>query len=87
MVIPTPIFAAVVVLVASTDWALRVDGVPDPICAKSEAVCETARRAIRHGRWPLDLPADVPTACVPSPGCFSPQSEVIRGFNDAGLRR
>jgi hypothetical protein len=51
------------------------------------AVCELARAAIRDGRWRLvDVPADAATLCRPEPGCFSPASEVIRGYND-GVRR
>lgn len=64
----------------SGDYQLVVRG-EDIICVKSESLCEKARDAISDGRWPLVLP-ETPTACVPAPGCFPPESLVIRGFND-----
>lgn len=74
------------VLAAATDWELVVDGVHGPICAKSELVCEAARRAIRNNWWPLGVPADVTTYCRPAPGCFSYESETIAGFNQEPRR-
>jgi len=78
-------FALGVVLVASQDWMLVVEGVPEPICAKSSEVCEAARRAIRAGWWPIGgVPADAATACRPSPNCFSYESDFIAGHNLPG---
>ena len=69
------------VLVAASDWQLVVEGIPEPICAKSREVCETARAAIRDGKWEMGISRDVATACAPAPGCFSPASECIAGYN------
>ena len=70
------------VLVAATDFELRVDSIPDRICVKSREVCETARDAIRSGRWSLGISPNVATSCMPAPGCFSDQSEQILNLND-----
>jgi hypothetical protein len=75
------LLAAGFLLVAASDWELRVEGIPEPICAKSAAVCETARDAIRSGRWDLGLRPDVATECRPRVDCFSSRSECIRNFN------
>jgi len=64
----------------SGDYALILDNQP-PICAKSEANCETAREAIRTQRWPIARP-NAATSRIPMPGCFSAESLVIRGYND-----
>lgn len=63
------LFATVVVLAASTDFALIVLDHP-PICAKSRETCEAARRAIASGWLFKELRPDVPTRCEPRPGCF-----------------
>ena len=78
-------FAAVVVLIAASDWALVAPSRPElpPICAKSEIVCETAVAAIRDRRWPIE-PGYV--ECRPAPGCFSAESECIASYN-CGNRR
>ena len=75
------------VLIAASDFELVVPNIPGPICAKSEAVCETARRAIRAGWWDIGVPADATTACVPHPGCFPYESNFIAGFNLPGTIR
>ena len=62
------------------DYALILPNQP-PICAKSEATCETAREAIRTGQWPIARP-QVETGCIPAPNCFSAESLVIKGHND-----
>jgi hypothetical protein len=67
------------VLIASSDFELRVVGVPETICAKSAEVCETARAAIRAGWWNLGVRPDAATECRPAPGCFSPESDEIAG--------
>lgn len=76
-----PIFAAALVLTlaaaGSGDYELVAPGRPNT-CAKSAANCELAREAIRRG-W---IEGTVPSVCKPSPGCFSPASNVIQGFND-----
>jgi hypothetical protein len=69
--------AAAFVLAGSTDWEL----VPAGICAKDEASCELALRQIEAGGMWRELKA-IPQHCRPHPGCFSPESEVIRGYND-----
>lgn len=78
-------FALGVILVGASDWALVAPARPDlpPICAKSEVTCALAVEAIRDGRWPIE-PGYV--LCRPSPGCFSAESEVIRGYNDGVAR-
>jgi hypothetical protein len=78
-------FALGVLLISAGDWQLVAPAQPDlpPICAKSEITCETAAAAIRDRRWPIE-PGYV--LCRPAPGCFSPESEVIRGYNDGGRR-
>ena len=86
MTVPPAIFAIAVVLAAASDWELRVEGLDGPICAKSREVCETARDAIRSGRWALGVPRDVATGCVPHANCFSPESECIASYN-CGPRR
>ena len=72
-------------LAAASDWALVAPAQPElpPICAKSETVCRLAVEAIATRRWPIE-PGYV--ECRPAPGCFSPESEVIRGYNDRGQR-
>lgn len=82
-------FAAIAlgfVLIASSDFELRVEGAPETICAKSVEVCETARAAILAGWWQIGLPRDVETECVPHVDCFPASSDVIRGFNDPATR-
>lgn len=81
MTVTPAIFALAVVLAAASDWELVVEGVPERICAKSAAVCETARAAIRDDKWSLGVPADARTECRPAPDCFSYESETIAGFN------
>lgn len=78
-------FGLGVVLIAASDWALVAPTQPElpPICAKSEVTCRLAVEAIRDGRWPIE-PGYV--ECRPTPGCFSPESEVIRGYNDRRQR-
>ena len=73
------ILAVGFVLVGATDWQLEVPGQP-PICAKSERVCREAQAAIASGRWPI-APSVVHTVCAPAPGCFTPESDHIPGFN------
>ena len=72
-------------LAAASDWALVAPAHPElpPICAKSQATCEAAARAIREGviGW-----EPVYTTCRPAPGCFSPESECIAGYNCGGAR-
>lgn len=78
------------VLAGATDWELVVPSLPAadaPICAKSEAVCETARDAIRSGRLDLGVRPDVTTACVPHVDCFSYESDFIAGYNLPGTPR
>lgn len=79
-------FAIGVVMIASTDWELVAPTQPDlpPICAKSEADCRLAVEAIRTGRWPIEKGY---VLCQPAPGCFSPESECIAGFNCGSVRR
>jgi len=81
------ILAGGVVLIGVGDFELKVDGIPEPICAKSAAVCETARNAIRLGLWDLGLRPDVATECRPAPGCFSFESDFIAGYNLRGTSR
>jgi hypothetical protein len=60
-----------------TDWAIE----PGTICAKSEATCREAVKAVAKGwLWP-DL-RGIELRCEPHPGCFSREENVIRGFND-----
>ncbi len=81
-----PIIALAFVLAGSavaepTDWALTVwrhEAQLETICAKSLAACEAAREAIRTGRWPIADPGAA-TSCRPSPMCFDPASNVIKG--------
>lgn len=64
------------VLVGASDWGLvSRDTV---ICAKDQASCEAAREAIRRG-WLRDWPEGA--VCRPMPGCFSAESEGIKGYN------
>ena len=83
MILHPPLFAAGLVLAVaasgSGDYVLTIPG--ERICAKSEHTCEKAREAIQLGRWPIVSP-ETPTRCTPAPGCFSPESLVIREFND-----
>jgi hypothetical protein len=71
------VFAGILVLAASSDWALVSPEHPElpPICAKSQATCEAARDAIRRGVLGWE---PVYNACRPHPGCFSAESETIR---------
>jgi hypothetical protein len=73
------VILAAILAVASGDYALVLP--TERICAKSLAVCEAAREAIAGGRWPI-APQETPTRCEPSPNCFSPASNVIKGYND-----
>lgn len=77
-------FAVGFVLIGASDFELVVEGVPGPICAKSAAVCEAARRAIRDDKWSLGVPADTPSRCTPHPDCFSFESNFIAGYNLPG---
>ncbi len=72
------------VVVGAADFELVVANVAGPICAKSAAVCETARNAIRVGYWDVGVPRDAPTMCRPHPDCFSYESNFIDGFNLPG---
>lgn len=73
-------FGLLVVLAASTDWGLALPTETD--CAKSQETCEMARYAITRG-WLDGILPDTATRCEPMPqGCFSPESNVIRGYND-----
>lgn len=81
------LLAVAFVAVGAADFELVVEGVHGPICAKSEAVCETARRAIRSGLWGVGVPPDATTACVPHPNCFSFESNFIARFNLPGTER
>ncbi len=77
------------VLIGSVAWTeptdyvltIREHGIDTIICAKSLATCEAARDAIRTGKWPIADPGAV-TSCTPSPMCFDPASNVIKGYND-----
>ena len=82
-----PLLALGFVLIGASDWELRVEGIPEPICAKSQDVCEAARRAIRAGWWDVGVPADAATSCTPHPECFSFESNFIAGFNLPGTIR
>ena len=86
MTLPVPLFAALTVLIAASDWALVAPNHPELplICAKSEVTCRLAAEAIRDGRWPIE-PGYV--QCRPSPNCFSPASECIASYNCPGNRR
>jgi hypothetical protein len=81
------VLAAGMVAVGAADFELVVPGVPRPICAKSQAVCETARRAITRGWWDVGVPAATPTECRPHPQCFPYDSNFIEGFNASGSSR
>lgn len=73
--------AALFVLAGSAgDYVLILPGQP-PICAVDEASCEKAIDAVRRG-WLHWDERDAVLRCQPSPGCFSPESQVIRGYND-----
>ena len=61
-----------------TDYAL-IAGV-QRICAKDREACELARQAIRY-RYLDWFPADTPTRCEHSPGCFSARSNCIQGYS------
>lgn len=66
-------------LVSSQDWALPL-GDGSHICATTRGSCEAAMDAVRAGRWPVAR-RDAPLLCSPHPGCFSPASECIQGYN------
>ena len=72
--------AVALVLCGASDWTLTVTqrGIQTNICAKSRDTCEAARSAIAAGRWSV-APPDAVTECRPSPDCFSPESERIKG--------
>lgn len=76
-----PALAAAVVLAASAagsgDFQLRLPG-KAPVCAKSADTCAAAQVAIRRG-WLKWATPDAQTACVPSVGCFSAESNEIAG--------
>jgi hypothetical protein len=88
MIAPHPaLFAVAVVLAGAADWELVVNPpAPEPICAKSEATCEAAVRAVREFGLFADL-GIVEMRCLPHPGCFPQESNFIRGFNAPGDRR
>lgn len=65
----------------SGDYALVVPNQP-AICAKSVEVCKAAREAIKRGWFLPEVGRDAATYCIASPGCFTAESLVIRGFND-----
>jgi len=65
----------------SGDYALIAPNQP-PICAKSVEVCEVAREAIKRGWFLKEIGRDAATYCIASPGCFSAESLVIKGYND-----
>lgn len=60
---------------------VREGGMAVGSCAKSLDACEDFRTAIRAGWFPA-IPVNTPTRCEPRANCFSPQSNVIRGYND-----
>lgn len=74
------IFALGVVLAASSDWELVVDGGPQHAWAKDRQVCEEAILAIERG-WAFPDWRGTALRCEPRPGCFSRCSETIVGFN------
>lgn len=67
------------------DWELTIPATGEKMCAKSEAVCEDARRAVYKG-WLLDIPRGTQSVCTPRPQCFPPESLCIEGFNCPGNR-
>ncbi len=84
-------YAAIGLLVAgaavagSGDYMLIVPLPETPgrgICAKSQQSCEAARAAIKNGWFLTEVMRGAPTFCIPWPGCFSEESNVIRGYND-----
>lgn len=79
-------FALGVVLIGAADWELVAPGAPlPPICAKSQAVCEAAARAIREGRWQIE---PLYTSCRPAAApCFDARSLCIDGYNCPGEPR
>jgi hypothetical protein len=50
-------------------------------CAKSERMCLQAIESVRMHRW-TEFDPSVPMRCTAHPGCFSPESNTIKGFND-----
>ena len=90
-------FAAGVVLVAASDWALVAPNHPDlpPICATTEAICH---EAVPTERWsgrgdpvhPVVNPVNADyTRCLPYPYCRERsmgRQDCIVGF-DCGYRR
>ena len=74
-------YAAALILVATSgDYAL-VLSTGEEVCAKSADTCQAAIRAIERGWWPI-LPPGSGIRCEPRPqGCFSYESNTIRGFN------
>lgn len=67
-------------LAGSGDYVLILP-TGEEICAKSADNCETARRAIERGWWPI-MPSGSGIRCEAHPQCFSPASNTIKGYND-----
>lgn len=62
------------------DYELIIIGNSETICVKSLRMCKTAQGAISLGLYKIALP-DTVTHCLPHPGCFSSDSNTIKGFN------
>lgn len=75
------LLASYLVLASAGDWVLAAPGQREAICATSRETCETARSAVERGVIFRDLPARAGWRCVPHPGCLSPESECIPGYN------
>ena len=81
-----PLILSTVLTLASGEYVLTLrddaENV-DRICAKSEITCLAAAHAATSGLWvPLEMGTIVEATCTPRPGCFSPESNEIKGFND-----
>lgn len=71
---------ALIYIMYVNDWALVIYGTDTKICATSFMTCETAREAISKGYWGAEFKNQA-TSCVPSPNCFAPEENCIKGYN------